>query len=124
MIHAERVKATLPPEIDWERYELTSFKIVKNEDPESNDILEKRILVEITERNIIPKQLKKYKKVVSHWSTKDIHINDFPQRAMACTLVFKRKRWKIVDTWKVVCIDIKFKEDGTRWTRELLAFLK
>lgn len=124
MIESDFIKATLPPEIDWKRYDLTWFEIVKNEDPDSNDILEKRILVEISEKNIIPNQLKQYKKIVSHWPAKDIHINDFPLRAMACTLIFKRKRRKIIDTWKVVSIDILAKEDGARWTKELLLFLK
>ncbi len=124
MMHFERVKATLPAEIDRERYELTWINIVEKEDSESNDILEKRIIVEISEKNIVPKQLKEYGSIISHGNAKDICLNDFPQRAMACTLVFKRKRWKIVDTWKVVCIDIKAKQDWTRGTKELLIFLK
>jgi hypothetical protein len=124
MVESDFIKATLPPEIDWKRYDLTWFKIVKNNDSDSNDILERRILIEISEKNIIPDQLKRYQKTISHWHATDIYINDFPLRSMACTLIFKRKRRKIIDTWKVVCIDILAKEDGSRWTRELLNFLK
>ncbi len=124
MIEFEYIKATLPSEIDRDRYEFSWFEIVKNEDHDSNDILEKRIVIQISEKNIMPHQLKQYKQVISHWSAEDLHINDFPLRAMACTIIFRRKRRRIVDTWKVACIDILAKEDGTRWTKELLNFLK
>jgi len=95
--------------LDW-------FDVVKGEKTKT----EVRITLE--EKNNPPEQYKN-KKLLSKGFT-DITIEDFPIRGKHAALIFRRRRWQVEDTGKLVTRDIKLCFPHTQLEKEFADFLK
>lgn len=95
--------------LDW-------FDAVKGEKTET----EVRITLE--EKNIPPIE-DTNKKILSKGFT-DITINDFPLRGRKTLLTFRRRRWQVEGTDKLLMRDIKLTFPHTQLEKEFADFLK
>lgn len=112
--------------IDWDRFIVVEMKTIPNTLPTAkwNPVYDERLVVTIEELNIIPEEWKNKWEVVSHGFCSDESINDFPLRDKAVTLVIRKRRWKVKDSWEIVWSNIEIKRPHTQATKWLLKFLK
>jgi hypothetical protein len=77
----------------------------------------------LEEKNILPQE---YQSEHTHSKgfTPEITIEDFPLRGKSVLLHIKHRRWKLVDTGKIVKRDWNLIAKGTRITSEFASFLK
>lgn len=96
---------------------LDYFDIVKVE-----EILEE-LYISLEEKNTVPIEYSN-KKILSKGFFKTAIVQDFPVRGMPVFLIIKRRRWKLVDSEKIVFRNWKLIAEGTKYTQEFAAFLK
>jgi hypothetical protein len=77
----------------------------------------------LDERNILPEDHKD-KPLESKGFYPEVRIEDFPIREYKVYLIVRRRKWKDLDTGKVVSRDWELTAQGTSYTKEFGAFLK
>lgn len=77
----------------------------------------------LDEKNLIPEE-HKGKKLISKGFYPSATIEDFPIREYKVYLEIKRRKWKDVDTGKIVSRNWELTASGTSYTKEFGAFLK
>lgn len=92
------------------------FDVVQGE----KDGQEVRLVLE--EKNIPPAEVA-HKKLLSKGFT-DITIADFPIRGKSAHLTFRRRRWHVEETGKLVARDITLVFPGTQLEKAFADFLK
>jgi hypothetical protein len=115
---AEIAKFFLPEDL------LKYFNITKIEELEGGSIKEKRIQIELEEKNQIPEGYdgSQYE---SKGFTPALIIQDFPIRGKAVYLSIKRRRWRNKENKnEVIQNDYSIVAEGSKLTKELSDFLK
>ena len=108
-------RLVLPHEI------LDNFDIVKIETDES-DIDAMSMTIYLDER--MNANLRESAEYESKGFMDAVRITDFPIRDHKMVLVFRRRRWKNVNTGEMFVDRISVTESGTRYSKEFAAFLK
>ena len=112
-IRHELLNAILP-EVLIEYFEVTDFKKT-----------EKSYDIWMDEKNILEDADKDNPHIVSYGFTGYSRIQDFPLRGRACYIHVRRRRWLDKSTKETFTYGIDdLGEDGTRLSKEFVAFLK
>jgi hypothetical protein len=82
-----------------------------------------RIDVYFDEKKIIPSGYESLL-IYSHGFTPYYIVQDFPVRGKEVYLHLRRHKWKVVTTGEVITGKFDFAHEGTRLTKEFVAFLK
>ncbi len=77
----------------------------------------------LDEKNILPEDYKE-KHLESKGFYPESRIEDFPIREYKVYLIVRRRKWKDLDTGKVVSRDWELTAQGTSYTKEFGVFLK
>ena len=97
--------------------------IVSNFDLISVEKIEKKIVLNLEEKFILPTTYPE-KEIVSNGFVSPKTIQDFPLRGQVVYLKIKRRRWLVKTTGEKIYREILLEEQGTKFTKEFAAFLK
>ena len=81
-----------------------------------------RIDVYLSEKKIIPEQVSGT--LISHGFTDYSIVQDFPIKGKAVHLHLRRRKWLNKDTGEIISRQFDIHYEGTRLTKEFVAFLK
>jgi len=97
------------------------FEIVRGEENSRAE----RMDIWLDEKKILPAESGlRSSEVIAYGFTPESVIQDFPIRGNAVYLHIRRRKWQDVHTGKVYTTPLDAAYEGTRLTKELVAFLK
>lgn len=88
------------------------------------DPAKERIDIWLDEKKQVPTDYYAEHEVIAYGFTKESVVQDFPVRGNAVYLHIRRRKWQICQTGKVFTEPLDIAYQGTRLTKELVAFLK
>ncbi len=93
------------------------FDAVKIEDDEE------RIDIYLDEKKLIPSEYAN-RGIIAYGFTNAYVVQDFPIRGKEVYLHLRRRKWMLTDTKEIVSCTYDIAHEGTRLTKEFVAFLK
>ena len=112
MINNEALLRTFLPEWLFDYFELVTLE---------QDIAS--IHVYLDEQKVIPEDLSK-RRLISHGFTDSVTVQDFPIKGKPVYLHLRRRRWLDVNSKEILSRKFEVTHQGTRLTKEFVAFLK
>jgi len=93
------------------------FEVVQLEDRAES------LHVHLDEKKIVPKEFST-RRLISHGFDDAVTVQDFPIKGKAVYLHLRRRRWLDVNTNEIISQKFEITHQGTRLTKEFVAFLK
>ena len=87
------------------------------------DDSEEQLDVYLDEKKVIPEEFRDHP-ISSHGFTDSYTVQDFPLRDKEVYLHLRRRKWLLLDTRQIVSRKYEVAHQGTKLTREFVAFLK
>lgn len=87
------------------------------------DSTAERLDVYLDEKKLIPSEYRNAP-ISSHGFTSIYTVQDFPLRGKEVYLHLRRRKWLLLNTRQIVSLQYDFAFEGTRITKEFVAFLK
>nr|WP_297168376.1 transposase family protein [uncultured Dysgonomonas sp.] len=87
------------------------------------DSTAERLDVYLDEKKLIPSEYRNAP-ISSHGFTSIYTVQDFPLRGKEVYLHLRRRKWLLLNTRQIVSLQYDFAFEGTRLTKEFVAFLK